>query len=536
MTIYLAKIIVLIVVILIVIWVVVAVVSNRKGHEDHHGDKHHKHNRSTKDLSYPILSVPSKYPTIHHAIEYAIANAAQGAGYRIVLEGYGPFLFSGARYTSSNLSYLSIEAASSTDHMGTYYGHLSGGFALFGDKGETDLRVSGIGPFNLVLSSSNTVVTVTGNTIDYPYGFGLGCLQAPNWEEGAANTPPLSIDPDFTGLIVGGSVCGAVGDFIRWFDATTNLVTDHVITGVAPTSLSVSPALPSSPLIRGTGFSVRPRANITFDPNRPRFPEIEINGTVELIGIQLSQGSLTTSPVQLIFDGETEVNVKGCLIHTEIVTSPGASLLAYSPNTWMDETNGTSAAQLVSNGGSSYCFRQNFIGLTAGLSGNGMSGSACCFSLWVNNQLGVYLSSGSSCKLDQGEFIRCAVGLSLNSALGYEAVWFTGCGTAMTLENGSQYASTGTNADDPSGISVPIVIDGQGAGTGIVLANNSQLYTTYLRLADVPFQAYTDGVPFTIPSGITNTSTTISSNGPGTYGPLLSSIEFNNSWVAHTEC
>ena len=477
---------------------------------------------------YKKLFVPSKYPTINAAIEHAIADTTPGAGYRIILETQGPHLFSGARYSSTTLAYLSIEASASTDHMGMYYGHLTGAFTLFGDKGETNLGISGIGPFELSLTNANTSVTVEATHVGYPYGFGEGCLQTPNWIAGAPAAATITVNPNF-GLL-------KTGDVIRWFDATTNLVSDHTITSKTLNSLIVTPAIPSSPLIKGSGFSVRPRATITFDPTQPFLPELVLNGAFSLVGVQLSQGPIGPIPSQLLFDDKVNVDIRKCLIHVQIASAAGCRIFSYTPNTYMDETNGVGPANLAADAaGSVYVFRQNFIGPSARISGYGTGASTCCFGLWVNNEKGVYLRAGSHCKFDLGEFVRCTVGIFLDGAGGCQAVWFDGCGTAMILQNGARFDNVQIVEFAPFP-DFPIVIDGHGSGTGLVLRNNSQLYTKSLRLADVPFEAYTDGSGFGIPSGIVGTSTTYSNFGPGTYGQLLSSIEFENSWVAPSEC
>uniref|UniRef100_A0A6C0CIC1 Uncharacterized protein n=1 Tax=viral metagenome TaxID=1070528 RepID=A0A6C0CIC1_9ZZZZ len=520
-----ARIIVIILVVLIVIWLVVHF-SRRKNHDDH--DVPHDGNHHVSKSSWTTLKVPSKHLTINDAIAYAVQTARPDSHYRIILETQGPHVFDGVRYSSHDIERLNIEAASSTDHMGMYYGHLAGGFSMFGDKGETNLAVSGTGPFNLALSGSNTVITVTGTEIDYPYGFGLGCLETPGWVVGAPPSVVLGKSPNFTTL--------KTSDSIRWFDATTNLVTDHTITGVTITTISVSPAIPSSPLVRGSGFSVRPRATITFNPMAPFMPELVIDGAVSLIGVQLSPGTPGPIPSQILFDAKTSADIRKCLIHVQVASVAGSETFAYTPNTWMDSTNGIQPANIVMNAAGSFRgFCQNFVGPTAGIAGYGTGVSTCCFGIWINNTRGVYLRANSHCKFDLGEFIRCATGIHLDGANGCQAVWFTNCGTAMLLENGSRYHNVKIIEFAPFP-DFPIVIDGQGAGTGLVLRNNSQLYTTHLRLADVPFQAYTDGGGFGIPSGIINTSTTVSNLGTGTVGSLLSSIEFNNSWVSSTEC
>jgi hypothetical protein len=496
----LAGIVVVVVIILIVVWIVVA--CSHKKHD--HGNHHHGHKKSHQTN----LMVPSKYATVGQAITQAISTPGNKT---IVLEGQGPYLFEGAQYGSQNLSVLTIQAASSTEHMGTFYGHLSGGFASYGDQsGQTvPSTVSGVGPFSLSLAGSNTVITVNATNIGYPYGFGTGCVQVPSAIPGSSP----SLNPDFTSLLI--------GDTIRWFDAATNIVSDHAITGITTTSLNVSPAIPTTTLIRGTGFTVRPRATIIFDANQVNLATL---GAVSLIGVQLQQGGGGA----LNFGSQTSVKIQRSLSHVNVI---GSSFYFQSPNTWMDVTNGVSPAQLVVETGSLLISNQSFIGPSSGLYAYGSSGT-CEYSLWVNNQLGVALNAGSSVRFDFGEFVRCAIGMNLEGSTGYEAVWFTGCGIAMLIENGSKYF----NSETVSGNSVPITIDGQGAGTGIILNNNSQLYTVFLRLADVPTQANTDGVTFSIPSGITNASTTISSNGVGNVGPLLSSIQFDNSWIAHTEC
>lgn len=362
-------IIILIVLILIVIWL------------HGHNSKPIEHNRRSRQRHTPKiflpqkckdLLVPSHFPTIDDAIEYAFSSQSREQNFRIILETQGPHIMSPLRHVSLDVQNLEIKAKMSTDHMGMFYGHLTHWSDHFGVKEETDSTISGEGPFNVSLSGGNATITVAGTEVDFPYGFGAPCFKAPGWAFGQPPGVILGIDPNFTSL--------KSGDVIRWYDANTGLVSDHSITSKTATTLTVNPPVPG-PVVEGSGFSVRPRATITFAPIAPFLPEIVMNGNLSLTGLQFSQGAPGPFPSQLSCSIKGVLDVRKCLFHTEIASQSGSRMFAYSPNTWMDETNGSFPAKVVMNaGGSLFAFRQSFVGRSAGVSSYGSSHNTLCFS------------------------------------------------------------------------------------------------------------------------------------------------------------
>jgi hypothetical protein len=476
---------------------------------------------------YKDLFVPSQFPTIDHAITYAFSGKRPEDHYRIILETQGPHAMAPDRHVSLDVESLEIKALTSTDHMGMFYGHLTHWSDHFGVKEETDSTISGEGPFALSLSGGNSTISVVGTEVDFPYGFGAPCFKAPGWAFGQPPGVILGIDPDFTSL--------RNGDVIRWYDANTGNVTDHTITSKTATSLTVNPPV-AGPLVEGSGFSVRPRATITFAPIYPFLPEIVMNGDFSLTGVQLAQGAPGPFPSILSLSVKGVVDVRKCLFHTELATQSGSRMFAYSPNTWMDETNGGFPAKIVMNaGGAFFAFRQSFVGRSAGVSSYGSSHNTLCFSQWIGCDKGILLRAASSMKTDGAEFVDCDIGVELDSAMMYQTLWFRRCNTAMLLKNGSKYDNVRIIEFGPLP-NFPVIIDGQGSGIGIICDTNSQVYTTHLRLADLTTHAIVDGTSIVIPHGIVNTSTVVSDLGTGTFGSLLSGIQFNNSWTNTSEC
>lgn len=532
MHIKLGAIIIAVVITLVILLLIISNSAKTEHHIEHHENEPiHFHPAPIVVVASPKacvdLLVPSEWPTIDSAIEYAFSSVAKEQHFCVVLETQGPHIMTPKRHVSLDVASLEIKAKTSTDHMGMFYGHMTHWSDHFGIKEETNSAISGEGPFELSLSGGNTTVTVVGTEVDFPYGFGAPCFKAPGWAFGQPPGVILGIDPNFTSL--------KNGDVIRWYDASTGNVTDHTITSKTSTSLTVNPAIPGS-LVEGSGFSVRPRATISFAPIAPFLPEIVMNGDLSLIGVQMSQGAPGPFPSQLALSIKGSIDVRKCLFHTELASQAGSRMFGYSPNTWMDETNGSFPAKIVMNaGGAFHAFRQSFVGRSAGVSSYGSSHNTLCFSQFIGCNKAIFMRAASSMKTDGAEFVDCDVGVELDSAMMYQTLWFKRCNTAMRLKNGAKYDNVRIIEFGPLP-NFPVIIDGQGSGTGIVLDTNSQVYTTHLRLADLTTHAIVDGSSIVIPHGIVNTSTVVSDLGVGTFGSLMSGIQFDNSWTNTSEC
>jgi hypothetical protein len=473
------------------------------------------------------LSVPTDHATLTAALNYVFGPGNCYKKIKIVLENQGPHVIIPGRYTSLSMEYLSIEAKTMTDHMGMYYGHELGSFSMFGNKGETNTAVSGSGPFSVVLSAGNTVITVTGSETNMPWSnnFGLGpygCVKSPGWVVGVPTGGVLGISPNFIGL--------TATDTIRWFNTATNLITNHTIVSASGNTLTVTPAIPGS-AVRGCGFSVMPRATVVMPP-APLIPEIVMNGILSMVGLQFA--SQTPAPFYsvLIFDVKEYVDIRKCLIHSQLVSAAGSRMFALTPNTIMDDTNGVCPARYVVNaGGAVFGFRQNYIGPSAGLWTYGSNGNTMCFSTWVNCSTGVFMRARSACKLDLAEYVKCQTGVSCDGfSVAMQAGWFDSCNTAIKLRNSSGYDNATVLEFGPLPV-FPMVVDGNGSGLALDFDYNSQMHTELLRIADVTTHATFDGVPTVIP-----TVTAVDTLTPAGYGVRKSGIVFNTSDLSTSSC
>lgn len=475
------------------------------------------------DNPVEILYVPSSY-SLEEALDYAFRNPGYAKKYRIILETPGPHTFVPKLYASSVLESITIEAASMTDNMGSYYGHDTGAYSLFGNKGLVDVAISGIGPFSLALSNSNTTVTVSGTALDCPIGFGLGCAKVPNWGVGAPPNVILAVPPNFKFL--------NTQDSILWFDASTNLVTEHTITEVSGNSLTVSPALPG-PLIRGSGFSVKPRATV-FVPGGLLLPAFTIEGMITFLGIHIDGANTGPFPPSVTFTGTTYVSIRQCLSHIELASSAGARMFMLTPNTNMDKGGGVPAKNIANAAGNIIAFRQSFIGPNSGLWCYGSGRSTMCFSSWINCNIGIFIRSGSAFKTDGAECVRCVIGAECRGSSTLEqSAWFDSCGTALKLRTSSTYVNSQIVEFGPLP-DFPLVVDGQGSGIGVDLDFDSSLNTGLLRICDVTTEAILDGTPSVVPT--VAVETLFSNSGVGSYGTRNSGIVMGQSDLTPSTC
>jgi hypothetical protein len=471
-----------------------------------------------------VLRVPSEYATLSDAITEAFNSSDGHHRFRIVLETQGPHVILPLRYASNDLEYLSIESASKTAHMGTYYGHLVGAYNRLGLQGLVDTSIAGCGPYNIVLSGGQTVITVTGTEVPYPYGFGLGVVQAPGWIFGLPPGVLLGITPQFS--LPDNNIL--VGDVIRWFDATTNLVTEHTVTAVGLNQLTVSPAI-ANPVVKGSGFSIKPRATVTVTPY-PLFPAFVFRGEMILTGL-LFESTLAPPLQPGLSILQASVYLQQCLSHIEVLSSSGAKLFALAPNTFMDNTNGVTNAQLWNNSsGNVYSFCQNFIGPSAGFCGRGGGKNNCCFSVWVRNTVGILLTDSTTSKADGAEFYWCQTGVKLEGSSSIvQSLWFTKCGTAIMNRDGSTVTNGDITEYGPLPV-VPLVIDGQGSGVGLDLDFDSQVSTTNLRVLSLTTHAVVDAVPVVVPTTYPAVlPTLLSGAGANLYGTRNSGFIYTNS-------
>lgn len=407
--------------------------------------------------------------------------------------------------------------------MGTYYGHNSGAYNLLGLQGLIDENIAGCGPYELILSSGNTVITVMGTEVPYPLGFMHGEVLAPGWLFPYPPHTILGISPVFDAP--SGSIIA--GDTIRWFDASTNYVSQHTVVSAVGNKLTVTPAITNA-VVQGSGFSIKPRASIIIDA-APTPLSFVFPGVFRLTGLHFE--SAIGPP--LLSSVMTFTYLQQCLCHIDITSSAGANTYALAPNTFMDyNTGGAQRAGLFSNSsGVIQAFCQNFIGPSANFGGRGGGICTMCFSLWIKNNVGVSLTDGTSSKCDGAEFYLCGIGVSLNgSAKIVASLWFTKCGTGILCRNNSEVANSDIVEYGPSFPVVPLVINGQGSGVGIDSDFNCQVYTTNLRLRDLTTHALMDGLPVPI-TNVTGTPTLISGAGVGSYGSHLSGLVFINSDV-----
>lgn len=469
-----------------------------------------------------ILRVPSDYTSLNDALIAAFESVDGQQRFRIVLETQGPHVILPVKFASNDLEYLAIESASNTAHMGTYYGHLVGAYNRLGLQGLVDTNIAGCGPYNIVLSGGQTVITVTGTEVPYPYGFGQGIVQAPGWIFGLPPGVLLGITPQFT--LTGNNIL--VGDVIRWFDATTNLVTEHTITTVGSNQLTVTPAI-SNPVVKGSGFCIKPRATVIVTPY-PLAPSFVFRGQMFLTGLHFE--STIAPPLKPgLSILQASVYLQQCLIHIEVLSSAGTQLYALAPNTFMDNTNGVTPAQVWNNsGGRVIAFCQNFVGPSAGFCGRGGGKNTCCFSVWIRNTVGIFFQDSTTCKADGAEFYWCQTGAQISGSSSLvQSLWFTQCGTAIMARDGSTICNGDITEYGPLPI-VPLVLDGQGSGVGLDLDFNSQVSTTNLRLRSLTTHAVVDAVPVVVPN-ITAVLTLLSDVGSGVYGTRLSGFIFTNS-------
>lgn len=468
-----------------------------------------------------ILLVPTQYATLSDAINYAFASDVNGR-FRIILETQGPHNLPPLHYASNTLEYLSIESASITSHMGTYYGHNSGAYNRLGLQGLININNAGCGPYNIALSSGNTIITVTGTEVPYPLGFGNGVVEAPGWIFGLPPGVLLGITPIFNAS----SDNIIIGDVIRWFDASTNLVTEHTITNVASNALTVTPAIPNT-VIQGCGFSIKPRATINVGV-APLAPSIAFGGQMRITGVHFESVVAPPFPAILSILMATSY-IQQCLMHIELMSSSGGKMYALAPNTFMDNTNGAAPAKLWSNStGSIHAFCQNFVGPEAGFGGRAGNKNNMCFSLWIRNNVGVSLSDTTTCKCDGAEFYWCNIGANLKGSSSIEqALWFTKCSTGIVCRDNSTTSNGDITEYGPLPVT-PLVFDGQGSGVGLDLDFNCQVSTTSLRLRGLTTHAIIDGNSVII-ANVSSTPTVVSNTGVGSYGTHLSAITFENS-------
>jgi hypothetical protein len=467
-----------------------------------------------------VVRVPTDCITLSVALDTVFGDKLNRR-FRILLENQGPHNMPPKMYSSKTMEFLSIEAETGTDHMGMYYGHNVSAYSKFGLKGQTNTAVSGSGPFSVVLSGGNTVVTVAGNEVDYPLGFGAGVVKAPGWVVGAPPGVVLGTSPNFSTLLP--------GDKIRWFAESTNAVTEHTIISTGTNSLTVNPAIPVA-VTKGSGFSVVPRATILLSV-APFLPDLVLQGTLMLNGLLFE--SVIPAPFPALLNiSEARTSLQRCLLHTQLMITIGGDIQTVVPNTFMDKTNGVSPAQLwVNSNGKVYGFRQHFIGPSAGFYGRAGGKNTMCFSLWVKNNTGVSLTDATECKLDGHEAYKCGVGVSIDGRSHVsQFLWLTQCGIGLRCTNNSTLSNGPVTDYGPLPV-FPLVIDGSGAGTGIVLDYNSQLSTNRLRLRSVTTHATVSGVNVVVPP-VTGVTTLISDAGTGAYGARMCGFTFSDSDVS----
>jgi hypothetical protein len=467
-----------------------------------------------------LLVVPTQFSTLADALLRAFSSTT-GQRFRIQLASQGPHVLAAQKYASNNVNFLSIEAASMTPHMGTFYGHQVGAYSLLGQQGLVDIGIAGCGPFNVVLSAGNTVITVTGTSELYPLGFGNGNVLAPGWVLGAPGVIQ-GVSPTFNAP--GANL--VPGDVLRWFDATTTLVTNYTVVSATGNSITVTPPI-SGTVVRGCGFCVRPRATVQV-VNGALTPSFVFGGQMNVTGVHFASASTPPFPASLSFLMAT-VYFQQCLAHIEVMASAGANMFLMAPNTFMDDTNGVVKAQLWCNSsGAFHGFCQNYVGPSAGMRGRGGGKNTMCFSLWNVNALGASLTDSTTCKTDGAEFYKCTVGASLNgSSSMVQALWFSACGTGVILRNNSTIANSDITEYGPIPV-LPLVFDGQGAGVGMDIDLNCQISTTKLRLRALTTQAISDGTPISI-ANVTNVPTLVSGAGVGSYGSHMCGITFTSS-------
>lgn len=472
-----------------------------------------------------VLQVPSKYPTLADALAVAFSPTLEYTRFRIILETQGPHTLPPAHWSSNKLEYLSIEASRITDHFGMYYGHNVGAYSRLGVKQLSDESLSGVGPFSVVLSGGNTIITVTGNEVDYPLGFGSGIVKAPGWVFGAPPGAILGISPNF-GPVTNGI---QTGDTIRWYDEPTATTTSHTVTVVSGNSLTVTPAI-STPVVKGCGFSIVPKSTILLGV-APLLPEFAFPGSLLLNGLHFE--SLAPTPfIPTLTVSQATTITQRCLFHTQLIFAAGSNNTSLVPNTFMDTSGGPNSAKLwVNSAASVYCFRQHFIGPSAGFYGRGGGTCTMCFSLWVGNNIGVSFSDNTSCKTDGAELYKCTTGVSLDGACRIvQMIWTEGCSTGIRCRNNSNVGNS--NIIDYGPLPVfPLLMDGQGSGVGLDFDYNSHLSTSRLRLRSLTTHANIDGNPVVIPV-VAATSTLYSDNGSGSYGTHLSGLVFTDSDVS----
>lgn len=471
------------------------------------------------------LRVPSQYATLSDAMTVVFSDDAQFVRFRIILETEGPHVLPASHWSSNKIEQITIESETVTDHMGMYYGHNTGAYSRLGVKQFEDETVSGVGPFSVVLSSGNTVITVTGNDVDYPLGFGNGVVKAPGWIFGAPPGVFVGITPVFDAS----ASSLLVGDQIKWFDSNTDVVTTHTITAINSNTITVNPAIPTS-VVKGSGFSVVPRAKIMLGL-APLLPEIAFPGSLILNGLNFeSQSPYPFIPTLTL----TQVNaiVNHCLIHSQIIVAAGGKCTSLVPNTYMDTSSGTNSAKLwVNSAATTYGFRQTFVGPSAGFYGRGGGKNTMCFSLYIKNNIGISLTDNTSTKADGLELYRCATGVSLNAGSSIQQmIWAEGCGTGIKCRNNSTVYNS--NIIDYGPLPVfPLVLDGQGSGVGLDFDYNCQLSTSRIRFRDLTDHAVIDGNTVVVGT-VVSTSTLLSNNGTNVYGTHMSGIVFTDSDVS----
>ncbi|ARF09677.1 hypothetical protein Indivirus_2_56 [Indivirus ILV1] len=430
-----------------------------------------------------IVRVPTDKPTLNDALTYVFTSDDIKA-FRIILETQGPHAMA-ARLYNNDLSYLSIEAETNTDNMGMYYGHLASAFGVLANKNEVDITKSGRGPFSIALSNSDTTITVSGTSImgpnPVPPAGGPACIPYPNAFIGTGG-----ISPDFSDLLA--------GDTIRWFSTSTNVVTELTIASVSGNTITLTTAVPT-PVTRGDGFSVKPRASITLGVG-PLLPELIISGVLELTGLYFpAVAPLGSFPAIIIAEGKNHTNLKQCLFETSYATGSTITY-AFGPNTFMDSTNGVSQAKLVCNaGGNVLAFGQTFVGKFSGFEGFSSNVHTICFTTYIGCDRGAtHRLSGS--KHDFNDFIKCKIGvLAENASRPSQASWFWHCNTAIKLSLGSSFENV-----PPSSVGfpdLPMIIQGDPTDSttiGVDLSYNSQLNCPILRMCDVATHGIIDGV------------------------------------------
>jgi len=437
-----------------------------------------------------ILRVPTDFPTLNAALA-EVFYGSKLKKFRIVLETQGPHILP-PQQLNGRIDYLSIEAASKAPNMGSYYGQDAGLFNTLGIKTDPDVLAADVGggPYNLALSNADTTVTVTGNSVMGPGYFGGPLIPYPTVFVGHGG-----FTPNFNQLVP--------GDKVRWFKTATNAVTELTIASVLNNVITFTSVVPT-PVERGDGFAVKPRATVRIGGPAPLSPEIIVDGVIKLDGLFFESNPAVLNPPNpeigpfyafLMVEGNYYSELKQCLSES-IIASGSMTMRAYQPNTFMDPTNGLIDAKLLCNaGGVINAFKQTFVGPSAGFETFNANCCTMCFSTFIKCNNAVTHRDGGA-KHDFNDFVKCSTAIFAEGG-GHPSqacfIWY--CQNAIKLRNNSMYNNVPPKAAGFQDL--PLIIQGDPlsvTNVGFDLDDGSRVNSRIIRMCDTSKHAVVDGV------------------------------------------